>query len=100
MRSSATRPSSISSRRRRRAARPVRRWAGREFAAVASTSIDGDTWSRVLTREVPSVALDSSRTLAELATATAGFREQFYGLAPFVVDLEEGELPRLVTCGV
>jgi hypothetical protein len=35
-----------------------------------------------------------------MATATAGFREQFYGLAAHVVESEHGELPRLVTCGV
>ncbi|HEX4822612.1 MAG TPA: N-6 DNA methylase, partial [Acidimicrobiales bacterium] len=83
-----------------RRARNIRRWTGRDFAAAPSASVDGDTWSAALTRELPRVALDSSRTLGELATATAGFRDQFYGLAPHVVDVEDGQLPRLVTCGL
>jgi hypothetical protein len=42
--------------------------------------------------------------LGDLCTVTAGFRDQFYGLIPFVVDdvertSDDGELPRLVTSG-
>lgn len=83
-----------------RHARTVRRWTGRGFAAARAAQVDGDTWSAALARDIPPVELDHTGTLGELATATAGFRQQFYGLAPYVLDLEEGDLPRLVTCGV
>ena len=80
--------------------RTVPRWTGRQFTAAPSVSIDGDTWSIALARDLPRAGLDASRRLGELATATAGFREQFYGLAPYVVEAEDGDLPRLVTCGL
>ena len=83
-----------------RSARTVRRWTGRAFASAPPARIGAETWSGALSRDVPTVALDSSRTLGELATATAGFRQQFYGLAPHVVDVEDSDLPQLVTCGV
>lgn len=44
------------------------------------------------------------RTLSEICTATADFREAYYGLQPFILDdehnnLDEQRFPRLVTCG-
>jgi predicted RNA methylase len=78
----------------------VRRWTGRAFAEAMPATVDGPTWGAALTHDVPSVALDSARRLGDLASATAGFREQFYGLAPYVVDEPDGDLPKLVTCGV
>lgn len=79
----------------------VARWTGRAFTAVASSEADGPPWSAALARDgIPAVALGSPRRLGEMATATAGFRAQFYGLAPYVVEAEDGDLPRLVTCGV
>ena len=78
----------------------VRRWRGREFDDVRPSRLGDANWSAALTREgTPAVALDGARVLGDIATATAGFRDQFYGLAPCVVDAENGDLPRLVTCG-
>ena len=81
----------------------VRRWRGREFTEVEPAPLGSATWSAALVRDnnMPRVELDgAARRLGDMATATAGFREQFYGLAPYVVDAERGELPRLVTCGL
>ena len=43
-------------------------------------------WAPLLasSRGVPAISLQAGGTLADLATATAGFREQFYGLVPYV----------------
>ncbi len=46
----------------------------------------------------------TSRTLAEICTATADFREAYYGLQPYILDdehnnLDEQRFPRLITCG-
>jgi hypothetical protein len=41
---------------------------------------------------------DGHGRLGDLATATAGFRQHFYGLAPFVTD--DGDGPPLVTTGL
>jgi len=67
-------------------------------------------WAPLLaaSRGVPSPALRAGGTLADLATATAGFRDQFYGLIPFVVDLSEpaagcepdGRFAPLITSGL
>jgi N-6 DNA Methylase len=84
----------------------VLRWRGRTVDACEPAGFDGNTtWSRYLARpvDVPAVDLDDGRHLSEVAFATAGFRDQFYGLAPYVVDRRDAEdrpFPRLVTCGV
>jgi hypothetical protein len=58
------------------------------------------TWSHLLAAGagVPPLELDGSRRLSELAMATAGFRDQFYGLAPYVAE-GLGDAP-LVTAGL
>jgi hypothetical protein len=52
----------------------------------------------------PAVELDKEGpTLASIATATAGFRRQFYGVAPFVVDRLDADdelFPKLITVGL
>lgn len=84
----------------------VRRWHGREVSATtAAASEPSATWSRLLVRadEAPIVELVANERLGSIASATAGFRDQFYGLTDHVVDREhadEHEWPRLVTCGV
>ncbi len=54
---------------------------------------------------VPEVILAGERTIADLATATAGFRDQFYGFVPFVAELDgrllgSQDLAPLVTVGM
>jgi SAM-dependent methyltransferase len=81
----------------------VRRWQGPGFTPAAPVGAvdlaDRSTWSHLLSdlAGIPSVAPHTAGSLGDLATATAGFREQFYGLAPFV---GEGDAAPLVTCGL
>jgi hypothetical protein len=92
------------------AARPgrVRRWRGRAFepagsADVGSTSMTStDTrrdaeapWSPLLAalRGTPAVDLGAQpvpTVLGSMATSTAGFRDQYYGIAPFVSEHPAG----------
>jgi hypothetical protein len=63
------------------------------------------TWSVLITHgSVPEVDLPpAAGTLGDLATATAGFRDEYYGLAPYVVDRAEADdeaFPKLVTSGL
>lgn len=64
------------------------------------------TWSVLLAAAsgVPAVDLPESPTLSEMCTATAGFRDQFYGLAAHTHELDDHprgpSLPRLTTVGM
>lgn len=84
----------------------IARWRDREVVSVPSVRFDQrTTWSQLLVRRdaPPDIVLSGSDRLGRIATATAGFRDQFYGLAPFVVEAEhadEHSFPRLITCGV
>ena len=84
----------------------VARWRDREVVCTTSARWEQSaTWSRFLVRrdEAPSVVLEGRDRLGQIVSATAGFREQFYGLVPFVVDRLDADgraFPRLVTCGV
>lgn len=53
---------------------------------------------------IPRVSLGGAGTLGDWCDATAGFRDQFYGLVPHVIDAhevrDEAHSPRLVTCGL
>jgi len=82
----------------------VHRWKGRHVEP-ARPAVRGDTWSRLLVRddEPPEIELSTAGRLGDIASATAGFRQQFYGLAPHAIDeaaADERRFPRLVTCGV
>ncbi len=82
---------------------PVRRWQGASFDALPDA--DGrdlhrrPTWSHLVAdvAGVPPVSLGAS-TLQSLATATADFRDQYYGLVDHVTDGGAG-MP-LVTSGL
>lgn len=80
-------------------------------ATVAASAPARGSWSGLLAglADEPVVpSLDGLRTAGELGahcTATAGFRDQYYGLIPFVVDdptglLDEVSHARLVTSGL
>jgi hypothetical protein len=85
--------------------RTIRRWAGRAAdeqvpVVLSATEADelrrGGSWSGVLVaaadRAAPAVRLAGDRgTLADLAVATAGFRDQFYGLVGHVVEATDGD---------
>ena len=70
----------------------VRRWRGEachELPPADGTGLDRrPTWSHLLADAagIPVVETRTDGVLADRATATAGFRDQFYGLIPFVRD--------------
>ncbi len=89
---------------------PLRRAAGPAFAALNDLRVDADelaahpSWSHLVADAAgaPRVMLRSRRTLADLAEATADFRDQYYGLDGFIVDSAEDHprRPRLITSGL
>ncbi|HEV8299138.1 MAG TPA: N-6 DNA methylase [Acidimicrobiales bacterium] len=87
---------------------PIARRAGADFAAAPpvrrTRSALAATWGPVVADlcGVPAVHLASRGRIGDLATATAGFRDQFYGLIGAVVDADDADtdLPRLVTSGL
>ncbi|WP_334145072.1 HsdM family class I SAM-dependent methyltransferase [Rhabdothermincola sp.] len=97
---------------------PIRRWVGQAMepvdpAPIRAGALDAaPTWSALIVdrRGVPPVEIDSPGRgrLGDLARATAGFRDQYYGIGPHVVEAgagapeslpAEGSAP-LVTAGV
>jgi hypothetical protein len=78
----------------------VRRWSGRAVSEIAPTDHPRSSWSALVPSDVPDVRLEGVATLGAMATATAGFRDEYYGLRPHVVDELDGDLPLLVTSGL
>jgi hypothetical protein len=82
---------------------PVRRRVGRAFRAAtdASRPVAGE-WTPLVAdlAGIPTPILRTAGVVGDLATATAGFRDQYYGL---VASVHEGEAddgrPRLLTTG-
>jgi hypothetical protein len=83
---------------------PVRRWVGAAVEPVAAAPAPGPkSWSALVTDLLGVPPLGPARTsgtLASVATATAGFRDQFYGLVPAVYDDAGSANPRLATVGL
>jgi N-6 DNA Methylase len=82
----------------------VERWCGPEFRsldAAPSTLLGSATWSPLVADAagipIIDLPLDQGR-LGDLARATAGFRDEYYGLVPHVRD--EGPGAPLVTAGL
>ena len=70
-------------------------------ADAPAAAVAGPSWSPLvadLAGVPPLPELGCDGRVADLATATAGFRQQFYGLVPFVSDDADG--PALVTTGL
>ena len=86
------------------APRPVRRWKGATFNRLPDAppeAVRGPTWAPLISDAagLPSLRLDRAHgRLGDLASATAGFRQHFYGVIPFVGDDRDG--PALVTSGL
>ena len=78
-------------------ARPgvVRRAVGADFSAIGSVTMP-PTWAGLLAEHDPPEA--TGRTLGEIATFAADFRDQYYGLVDAVSD--EGIGPPLITSGL
>ncbi|QGG95063.1 N-6 DNA methylase [Actinomarinicola tropica] len=96
--------------------RHVRRWVGPRWHPVDPLDVDGDalrlapSWgplvAGLIDEDLPQVALASDAVLGDVAAVGAGFRDQFYGLAPLVTDIggdpsgrTDGRAP-LVTSGL
>lgn len=80
----------------------VRRWTGRDLEPRHAFRRDSDQpWAAANAdlRGVPVVVIRPGRRLGAVATATAGFRAQFYGLAPHTHEGPDGG-PSLVTVGM
>ncbi|MEM7095637.1 MAG: N-6 DNA methylase [Actinomycetota bacterium] len=86
----------------------TRRWSGRAFEPHADLepAADHESWGRA---GAPLVGIPqcspgrSASTVADAARTTAGFRDQFYGFAPYVVDTADPTVnrrDRLVTVGM
>jgi hypothetical protein len=91
----------------------IDRWQGRDFVGVDTASADpaemtaGRSWSRLVAEPGGAAAprLDQTRRLGSIASATAGFRDQFYGVVPFVAEADPHEpigsdQAHLVTAGL
>ncbi len=86
----------------------VRRFHGPDFAELAAKSDPDltDAWSHLLAAGlgIPEVDLpNDSGVLADIADCTADFRDQYYGLAPYVHEQNAspgGSLAPLVTSGL
>jgi hypothetical protein len=96
----------------------VRRWSGPDVTPIDPVPADpgsarGEQWAGLVVDVlgVPRVdlrapAADRPGVVGDLATATAGFRDQYYGLAPFVCeapgghDLDVARFAPLITVGM
>lgn len=85
---------------------PVQRWTGVDAEVASPTTpraLDAATWAPLVADllGVPAVSIDGDARVGDLADATAGFRDQFYGLRPFVAPASTSRVagPRLLTSG-
>ncbi|RZV47719.1 MAG: hypothetical protein EX269_04170 [Acidimicrobiales bacterium] len=74
---------------------------GMEPTARIEATPTSASWAPLLavSRQVPTVAVESAGTLGDRASVTAGFRQHFYGIADAVVEDTGQSLPRLLTAG-
>ena len=80
-------------------------YAGRDFRPAGEAVIAGSTWSGLLatSKGIPDRKTQSQGTVADIANATADYRDQYYGLRGCVVDrleASDADFPRLVTSGL
>ncbi len=74
----------------------LRRFKGSDFEELPPKEIDGplisgmDTWAPLISEGfgIPPVELEGEGTMADFLAATADFRDQYYGLVPFVEEAE------------
>jgi SAM-dependent methyltransferase len=79
---------------------PVATWHGPAFASAGRQQAPEGEWGPLAASAagIPAVAPRTSGTLSDLGTCTADFRDQYYGLIPFVSDGPDG-VP-LITSGL
>ncbi len=82
-------------------ASPLLRWVGPDFAALPPLleCPPGATWSPLIPEGfgLPAFEPVTSSTLADLATATADFRDEYYALSEHVREAEPGDQPVIVS---
>jgi SAM-dependent methyltransferase len=94
-----------------RPGREIDRWHGPELAALPAVPAEDaspESWAPLMAESagLPRVTLRTSGTLADIASATADFRDQFYGLRGCIVEdvglgaAERRRFPLLVTSGL
>jgi hypothetical protein len=86
---------------------PVRRWQGPGIEPGPGLEVGregvGEEWGRLLAGGlgIPEVTLAGAGVVGDLADCTADFRDQYYGLAPYVRDASpDGAGTPLVTAGL
>lgn len=84
-----------------RPSRIVERWTRRDVVPIAPCTGPVRSWQALVPHDAPRVDLDpAAPTLGDIATATAGFRDEYYDIAAHVVDEPAGDRPLLVTSGL
>ena len=94
----------------------LRRSATSKFIELPAMTLDNnelagaETWAHLAAAAsgVPEISLDSYKRISELATATADFRDQYYGLDGFLVEhadiadskKSDSDFPKIVTTGL
>jgi len=81
----------------------VRRFKGEQISELEPRAVDSlqavDTWAVLMSESIE--AKTSSSLLGEFCSITADFRDQYYGLIPFVKEDDgKGGRPRLLTTGL
>lgn len=83
--------------------RPVARWEGPGVVAVdTAPAVAGSSWGPLVADLLgaPLVTPSTAGTVADLATATAGFRDEYYAVTGNLADDADGAGPRLATVGM
>jgi len=87
----------------------LRRWVGRTWRVVPELPLEATrvspAWGCLIADAfgVPAVRVRTAQTIGRLASVTADFRDQYYGLSGAIVeDAADGseDLPRLITTGL
>ena len=85
------------------AQKPVRIWKGAEITELKQRLTNQENWANAMAiaQDVPRVHLSGDK-LGERSAATAGFRDQFYGLAPHVYEdeISQTTVAPLITVGM
>lgn len=79
--------------------------AFRQSGTVPAVALEEPTWARCLAvlKGVPNRTIKQSSIVRDVAHATAGFRDQYYGMRGCVLDLADADdsiLPPLITSGL
>ena len=91
----------------------LRLWRGMPPRLTTEVELDADvlsaarTWSHLLSTgsDAPDCTIEGEGLLGQWCTASADFRQHYYGVAPFMIDdpgvsLDDERFPRLVTVGL